>query len=46
MLVQMGFLRKADRHDPESVQGAVMGLIYWVLEDPTIMARRRGRRLR
>ena len=43
MLVQMGFLKEKDRQDPERLQGGVMGLIYWVLENPAIMARRRGR---
>jgi hypothetical protein len=45
-LIQMRFLREQDRHDPEWLRGAVMGLIYWVLDDPELMARRRGTRSR
>jgi hypothetical protein len=45
-LVQMGFLKQEDRHDPQWLQTAVMGLIYWVLDDPELMARRRGTRSR
>ena len=43
----MGRLEAEERHDPESLQIAVMGLIYAVLEDPTCFAMltlRRGRR--
>ena len=46
-LIGMGRLQPEERHDPESLQIAVMGLIYAVLEDPTCSARltlRRGRR--
>ena len=45
--IRMGRLEAEERHDPESLQIAVMGLIYKVLEDPTCSARltlRRGRR--
>jgi hypothetical protein len=45
VLVQMRFLKEEERHDPERLQGAVMGLIYWVLEDPAMVARRRGLRI-
>ena len=44
VLVQMRFLKEEERHDPERLQGAVMGLMYWVLEDPAMVAQRRGRR--
>jgi hypothetical protein len=44
VLVQMRFLKEEERHDPERLQAAVMGLMYWVLEDPAMVARRRGRR--
>ena len=43
-LIQMRFLREEDRRDAVFLQTAVMGLIYWVLDDPELMARRRGRR--
>ena len=43
-LVEMRFLKEEDWHDPKRLQAAVMGLIYWVLDDPELMARRRGRR--
>ena len=46
-LIGMGRLEAEEREDPESLQIAVMGLIYAVLEDPTCSARltlRRGRR--
>jgi hypothetical protein len=45
-LVQMRFLREEDRRDAVFLQTAVMGLIYWVLDDPELMARRRGARSR
>ena len=31
-LVRLGWLKEEDRHDPVCLQGAVMGIIYWVLE--------------
>jgi len=33
-LIRVRFLREEERGDPESVQTAVLGLLYWVLEDP------------
>lgn len=32
-LIRMGLLEKEQRHDPERLQTAVLGLIYRVLED-------------
>ena len=37
VLVQMRFLKEEERDDPERLQAAVMGLMYWVLKDPAMV---------
>jgi hypothetical protein len=45
-LVRMGWLKEEDRHDPQWLQGAVMSIVYQVLEDPACSAVVRGWRRR
>ena len=39
--------KEVDRHDPECLRGAVIGVVYWASEEPAVtavIALRRGRR--
>jgi hypothetical protein len=47
-LIRVRFLREEGRGDLERLETAVLGLLYWVLEDPEcskMIARRPGPRL-
>jgi len=48
-LIRLRFLKEEDREDDEKLQAAVLGLLYWVLDDPecsSLIARRPGPRWR
>jgi len=47
-LIRIRFLKEEEREDAERLQTAVLGLLYWVLDDPEcsrMIARRPGPRL-
>ena len=37
-LIRTGFLKEEERDDPERLQAAVLGLVYWVVEDRELSA--------